>query len=54
MEIIKEVIVMATDYDVIIAGAGTGGATTAYALAKRGHAVLFIDRKERYNIGNKN
>lgn len=44
---------MATDYDVIIAGAGTGGATTAYALAKRGHSVLFIDRKERDNIGNK-
>ena len=44
---------MATDYDVIIAGAGTGGATTAYTLAKRGHSVLFIDRKERDNIGNK-
>jgi len=41
------------DYDVIIAGAGTGGATTAYTLAKRGHSVLFIDRKERDNIGNK-
>ena len=42
-----------TDYDVIIAGAGTGGATTAYTLAKRGHSVLLIDRKERDNIGNK-
>ncbi|MFW9958052.1 MAG: geranylgeranyl reductase family protein [Candidatus Odinarchaeota archaeon] len=41
------------DYDVMIAGAGTGGATTAYALAKRGHSVLLIDRKERDNIGNK-
>jgi digeranylgeranylglycerophospholipid reductase len=41
------------DYDVIVAGAGTGGATTAYALAKRGHSVLLIDRKERDNIGNK-
>ena len=41
------------DYDVIIAGAGTGGATTAYTLAKRGHSVLLIDRKERDNIGNK-
>jgi digeranylgeranylglycerophospholipid reductase len=41
------------DYDVIIAGAGTGGATTAYALAKRGHSVLLIDRKERDNIGKK-
>ena len=41
------------DYDVIIAGAGTGGATTAYTLAKRGHSVLLIDRKERDNIGDK-
>lgn len=41
------------DYDVIVAGAGTGGATTAYTLAKRGHSVLLIDRKERDNIGNK-
>ncbi len=41
------------DYDVIVAGAGTGGATTAYTLAKRGHSVLLIDRKERGNIGNK-
>jgi digeranylgeranylglycerophospholipid reductase len=41
------------DYEVIIAGAGTGGATTAYTLAKRGHSVLLIDRKERNNIGNK-
>jgi digeranylgeranylglycerophospholipid reductase len=41
------------DYDVIIAGAGTGGATTAYALAKKGHSVLLVDRKERDNIGNK-
>ncbi len=41
------------DYDVIIAGAGTGGATTAYTLAKRGHSVLLIDRKERDGIGEK-
>jgi len=41
------------DYDVIIAGAGTGGATTAYTLAKRGHSVLLVDRKERNNIGQK-
>ena len=41
------------DYDVIVAGAGTGGATTAYTLAKRGHSVLLIDRKERDNIGYK-
>ncbi|MFW9787914.1 MAG: geranylgeranyl reductase family protein [Candidatus Thorarchaeota archaeon] len=41
------------DYDVVVAGAGTGGATTAYTLAKRGHSVLLIDRKERDDIGNK-
>lgn len=41
------------DYDVIVAGAGTGGATTAYTLAKKGHSVLLIDRKERDNIGHK-
>ncbi|MHA1964543.1 MAG: geranylgeranyl reductase family protein [Candidatus Thorarchaeota archaeon] len=41
------------DYDVIIAGAGTGGANTAYTLAKRGHSVLLVDRKERDDIGNK-
>jgi geranylgeranyl reductase family protein len=41
------------DYDVIVAGAGTGGATTAYTLAKRGRSVLLIDRKERDNIGHK-
>lgn len=41
------------DYDVIIAGAGTGGSTTAYTLGKRGHSVLLIDRKERDNIGEK-
>ena len=28
------------DYDVIVAGAGTGGATTAYTLAKKGKTVL--------------
>ncbi|MFW9920351.1 MAG: geranylgeranyl reductase family protein, partial [Candidatus Thorarchaeota archaeon] len=42
-----------TDYDVIIAGAGTGGATTAYTLAKKGHSVLLIDRKEKNKIGDK-
>ncbi|MHA2025140.1 MAG: geranylgeranyl reductase family protein [Candidatus Thorarchaeota archaeon] len=41
------------DYDVVIAGAGTGGATTAYTLAKKGHSVLMIDRKERDGIGEK-
>ncbi|MHA1934624.1 MAG: geranylgeranyl reductase family protein [Candidatus Thorarchaeota archaeon] len=42
-----------TDYDVVVAGAGTGGATTAYALAKKGHSVLLVDRKERDLIGHK-
>ncbi|MBN2229009.1 MAG: FAD-dependent oxidoreductase, partial [Candidatus Thorarchaeota archaeon] len=42
-----------TDYDVIVAGAGTGGATTAYTLAKNGHSVLLIDRKEKEKIGDK-
>ena len=41
------------DYDVIIAGSGTGGATTAYTLAKRGHSVLLVDRKSKDQIGNK-
>jgi digeranylgeranylglycerophospholipid reductase len=41
------------DYDVIVAGAGTGGAITAYTLAKNGHSVLMIDRKERERIGLK-
>ncbi|TFF95989.1 NAD(P)/FAD-dependent oxidoreductase [Candidatus Thorarchaeota archaeon] len=41
------------DYDVVVAGAGTGGATTAYTLAKRGHSVLMLDRKEREKIGTK-
>lgn len=42
-----------TDYDVVVAGAGTGGATTAYTLAKKGHSVLLIDRKEKNKIGDK-
>ncbi len=41
------------DYDVIVAGAGTGGAITAYTLAKKGHSVLMVDRKERDQIGHK-
>ncbi len=42
-----------TDYDVIVAGAGTGGSTTAYTLAKRGLSVLLVDRKDRDMIGHK-
>ncbi len=37
----------------IVAGAGTGGTTTALTLAKRGHSVLLIDRKARDRIGDK-
>ena len=42
-----------TDYDVIIAGSGTAGTTTALTLAQRGHSVLLIDRKSRGEIGHK-
>jgi len=41
------------DYDVIIAGAGTAGTTTAMTIAKKGHSVLLIDRKEKNSIGDK-
>lgn len=34
----------ASEHDVIVVGAGPGGATTATALAQRGHDVLLIDR----------
>lgn len=42
-----------SDYEVIIAGAGTAGCTAAYTLAKKGHSVLLLDRKERHLIGKK-
>ena len=42
-----------TDYDVIIAGSGTAGATTALTIAQKGHSVLLIDRKARDEIGHK-
>ncbi len=41
------------EYDVVVAGAGTGGSTTAYTIAKKGLSVLIIDRKEREMIGYK-
>ncbi|NWF97100.1 MAG: NAD(P)/FAD-dependent oxidoreductase [Candidatus Thorarchaeota archaeon] len=41
------------DYDVVVAGAGTAGAVTAYTLAKRGHQVLLVDRKQKERIGDK-
>ncbi|MBD3157176.1 MAG: FAD-dependent oxidoreductase, partial [Candidatus Lokiarchaeota archaeon] len=42
-----------SDYEVIVAGAGTAGCTAAYTLAKKGHSVLLLDRKERHLIGKK-
>jgi digeranylgeranylglycerophospholipid reductase len=42
-----------TDYDVIVAGAGTAGVLTALSIAKRGHRVLVIDRKSKTRIGDK-
>ncbi len=36
----------ASEHDVIVVGAGPGGATTATALAQRGHDVLLLDRQE--------
>jgi digeranylgeranylglycerophospholipid reductase len=41
------------DYDVIICGAGTAGATTAFTIAKRGYSVLLIDKKSKEKIGDK-
>ncbi len=41
------------DYDIIVAGAGTAGTTTAYTAAKHGVSVLLIDKKERDEIGHK-
>lgn len=34
------------EQDVIVVGAGPGGATAATALAKKGHSVLLLDRQE--------
>ncbi len=41
------------NYDVLIAGSGTAGAITAYALAKKGIKVALIDRKSDEMIGKK-
>ena len=40
-------------YDVIIAGAGPAGVSTAYVLGKHGVKTLLIDRKEKEKIGDK-
>lgn len=41
------------DYDVIIAGAGIGGKTLAYKLAREGIDILLIDMKPQEKIGLK-
>ena len=41
------------NYDVIVAGAGSAGGMTAYALAKKGFDVALIDRKSDEKIGKK-
>jgi len=38
---------MNTDFDVVVVGGGPAGATAAHDLARRGHAVLMIDREGR-------
>ena len=40
-------------FDVIVVGAGTGGTTAARFAAKKGLNVCLIDRKQRFNIGDK-
>ena len=40
-------------FDVIVVGAGTGGAIAAKFAAKKGLNVCLIDRKEKSNIGDK-
>ncbi|MFX1536696.1 MAG: NAD(P)/FAD-dependent oxidoreductase, partial [Promethearchaeota archaeon] len=41
------------DYDVIIAGAGTGGCGAAIAIAQKGFKVALIDRRPVEKIGDK-
>jgi geranylgeranyl reductase family protein len=40
-------------FDVLVVGAGTGGATTARFVAKKGLDVCLIDRKPKLKIGDK-
>ena len=42
-----------SDYDVVIAGAGTAGSTLAYLLAEKGFRIALVDRKDRDKIGDK-
>lgn len=41
------------NYDVVVAGAGSAGSMTAYALAKKGLTVALVDRKNEDLIGKK-
>ncbi len=44
---------MGERYDVVVAGAGTAGATTAYFLARGGLRVALLDMKPREGVGDK-
>src|SRR4029077_15290768 len=44
-------IVMKTDYDVVVIGAGVIGALTAKALAERGRQTLVLERYQRGHKG---
>ncbi|MGC9324116.1 MAG: GMC family oxidoreductase N-terminal domain-containing protein [Desulfomonilia bacterium] len=44
---------METEYDVIVAGSGPGGATVAREMSRRGHSVLLIERGGNWRfLGN--
>ena len=42
-----------TDYDVIVAGSGLAGMTSAAMAAKGGASVLLVDRNDEINVGKK-
>ena len=41
------------DYDFAVVGAGTGGCTAAYSLARSGASVVLLERKSKNKIGDK-
>lgn len=41
------------EYDVVVAGAGTAGMTSAYLLASKGLSVALVDRRRKEDIGDK-